>query len=120
MQSESGECNRNRQFTVGVMSQALIMRSFWLELKAWRWYDTRNLRRITGRNRKGKTSDLRQLRLGWTTEAKGESTLRLNGTKLRESPERQTKNGFDGKPTVVAIKKQEGSRVRFEALDDNR
>ena len=39
---------------------------------------------------------------------------------LRESPERQTKNGFDGELMVVAIKKQEGSRVGFEALDDNR
>ena len=71
-------------------------------------------------NQKGKTSDLRQLRLSWTTEAKGESTLRLNGTELQESPERRTKNGFDGKPMVIAIKKQEGSRVGFEALNDNR
>ena len=53
-------------------------------------------------------------------EAKGESTLRPNRTKLRESPERRTKNGFDSELTVVMIKKQEGSRVGFEALNDNR
>ena len=71
MQSESGERNRNGQFAVKVMSRALVMRGFWLESKAWRWYNTRNLQGITRGNQKGKISDLRQLRLGWTTEVKG-------------------------------------------------
>ena len=50
---------------------------------------------------------------------KEESTLQLNGMELWESPERRTKNGFNGEPMVVAIKKQEESWVGFEALNDD-